>query len=257
MRRYRVIERRTVFKAALATGAATMAAACTSGGDGGGGGQDTGGGAPAETKPVAVITAEPAVDARDVPVLQPVTVKVAQGTLTEVKLTNPDGKAVAGALSADKTTWTSSETLGYDKTYTYAASATGTDGKPVQLSGSFRTLKPASTARVTLNPADNATVGVGMPVSVKFTSAVKNKAAVERALKIETSTDVEGSWGGCPTSRSTGGRRSTGRRTRRSRSRRSSTAWTSAVASTRGPMSPPSSRSAATRWSRSTLRTTR
>ncbi|NIH82904.1 L,D-transpeptidase [Amycolatopsis viridis] len=188
-----MIERRTVFKAALATGAATMAAACTSGGSGGGG-QDTGG-APAETKPVAVITSEPAVDARDVPVLQPVTVKVAQGTLTEVKLTNPDGKAVAGALSPDKTTWTSSETLGYDKTYTYAASATGTDGKPVQLSGSFRTLKPASTARVTVNPGDNATVGVGMPVSVKFTSAVKNRAAVERALKIETSTDVEGSWG--------------------------------------------------------------
>ncbi|WP_020419573.1 Ig-like domain-containing protein [Amycolatopsis sp. ATCC 39116] len=188
-----MIERRTVFKAALAAGAATMAAACTSGGDDGG--AQTGGGATAEAPPAAVITAEPAADAKNVPVLQPVTVKVAKGTLTEVKLTNADGKAVEGKLSDDKTTWTSSETLGYDKTYTYNATATGTDGKPVTLTGSFSTLKPASTVRVTLNPTDDATVGVAMPVSVKFTSAVKNKAAVERALKIETSTDVEGSWG--------------------------------------------------------------
>ncbi|WP_435119070.1 L,D-transpeptidase [Amycolatopsis thermoflava] len=188
-----MIERRTVFKAALAAGAATMAAACTSGGDDGG--AQTGGGATTEAPPAAVVTAEPAADAKNVPVLQPVTVKVAKGTLTEVKLTNAEGKAVEGKLSDDKTTWTSSETLGYDKTYTYHATATGTDGKPVTLTGSFSTLKPASTVRVTLNPADDVTVGVAMPVSVKFTSAVKNKAAVERALKIETSTDVEGSWG--------------------------------------------------------------
>ncbi|MDQ0377756.1 L,D-transpeptidase [Amycolatopsis thermophila] len=189
-----MIERRTVFKAALAAGAATMAAACTGGGDDGSAGTG-GGGATSPARPVAVITAEPAVDAKNVSVLQPVTVRVAQGTLTDVKLTNPDGKAVEGKLSDDKTSWTSSETLGYDKTYTYNASATGTDGKPVTLTGSFTTLKPASTVRVTLNPADDATVGVAMPVSVKFTSAVKNKAAVEKALKIETSTEVEGSWG--------------------------------------------------------------
>ncbi|WP_116101270.1 L,D-transpeptidase [Amycolatopsis thermalba] len=188
-----MIERRTVFKAALAAGAATMAAACTSGGEDGG--AQTGGGATTEAPTAAVITAEPAANAKNVPVLQPVTVKVAQGTLTEVKLTNADGKAVEGKLSDDKTTWTSSESLGYDKTYTYTASATGTDGKPVTLTGSFATLKPASTVRVTLNPTDDVTVGVAMPVSVKFTSAVKNKAAVERALKIETSTEVEGSWG--------------------------------------------------------------
>ena len=189
-----MIERRTVFKGAFAAGAATVAAACTSGGNGGGA-QNPGGGAPTGAKPVAAITAEPAVDAQDVSVLQPVTVKVAQGTLTDVKLTNAEGKAVAGEIGADRTTWTSSESLGYDRTYTYAASATGTDGKPVQLTGSFHTVKPASTVRVTLNPADDVTVGVGMPVSVKFTSAVKNKAAVEKALKIDTSTDVVGSWG--------------------------------------------------------------
>jgi len=189
-----VIERRTVFKAALAASAATVAAACTGGGDGGG---PDGGAAGQETPaaPVAVITADPAVDATDVSVLQPVTVRVAQGTLTEVTLTNPDGKEVPGELSPDRTSWTSNETLGYDKTYTYTASATGTDGKPVTLTGGFSTIKPASTVRVTLNPADDATVGVAMPVSVKFSSAVKNKAEVEKALKIETSTDVEGSWG--------------------------------------------------------------
>ncbi|TVT12906.1 L,D-transpeptidase, partial [Amycolatopsis acidiphila] len=153
------------------------------------------GGQPTESKPVAKLTAEPAVDAKDVPVRRPITVRVADGALTYVKVTNADGKAVAGSFNADRTVWTSSDVLGYGKTYTYAATATGADGKPAQLSGSFSTLTPSQQIRVTVNPADNAEVGVGMPVSVKFTGDVANKAEVEKALAIETSKHVEGSWG--------------------------------------------------------------
>ncbi|NKQ55091.1 L,D-transpeptidase [Amycolatopsis sp. K13G38] len=187
-----MFERRTVFKAALAGGAGVFAAACSSGDGSSGGNQPP---ATSAAAPVAKLTAEPAVDAKNVPVLQPVTVKVTDGKLTDVKVTNADGKAVQGAFNADRTAWTTSESLGYGKTYTYAATATGSDNKPATLGGSFTTIDPANQVRVTVNPADDAEVGVGMPVSVKFTTDVTNKAAVEKALVIETGNKVEGSWG--------------------------------------------------------------
>lgn len=188
-----MVQRRAVFKAALAAGAGAFVAACSGGGDGGG--NTDGGGQTSEAQPVAKLTAEPAVDAKNVPVRQPITVKVTDGALTDVKVTNAEGKAVEGALNADRTVWTSSEVLGYGRTYTYSATATGTDNKPAQLAGSFTTLTPAQQIRVTVNPADDAEVGVAMPVSVKFTGDVKNKAEVEKALTLETTKTVEGSWG--------------------------------------------------------------
>jgi lipoprotein-anchoring transpeptidase ErfK/SrfK len=145
--------------------------------------------------PRARITVEPAVDAQDVPVTAPVKVTVTEGTLAEVTLTNPDGRPVAGQIAPDRLSWTSSEVLGYARTYTYAASAVGTDGKRAELRGAFHTVKPASTPRATVNPLDNATVGVAMPISVRFPdSKVADHVAVEKALTVQTSVPVEGSW---------------------------------------------------------------
>ncbi|GAA3553132.1 Ig-like domain-containing protein [Amycolatopsis ultiminotia] len=191
-----MLERRTVFKAALAAGAAALAAACSTSTDGTavpqGGGED--GGTP--VAPVAKITATPAVDAKDAGVREPVVVKVAQGKLTEVKVTSSSGAELKGDLSGDGLSWTSSEPLGYGKTYTYAAKALGTDQRPAELKGSFGTVSPAKQLRATLNPADDAEVGVGMPISVKFTGGVpKDRVAVEKALKVKTDSDVEGAWG--------------------------------------------------------------
>ena len=90
-----MIERRMVFKAALAAGAAVIAAACSSTNDGtalptGAAGADGEGGA----QPVAKITAEPAADAKDASVLKPVVLKVAEGKFTECKVTAEGGKDV-------------------------------------------------------------------------------------------------------------------------------------------------------------------
>lgn len=161
------------------------------------GGTATGpGGVPVADLPKAKITAVPAVDAKDVPVTEPVKITVADGTLTEVAVTNPEGKPVAGQIAADKLSWTSSDVLGYGKTYTYAAKAVGPDNKTAELKGTFSTMNPAKQIRATINPIDNATVGVGMPISVKFDSPPKDRAAVQKALKVTTSGgDVEGSWG--------------------------------------------------------------
>jgi len=188
------MQRRTVFKAALAVGAAMVAAACSSETNGTAGLPGSNGGEGA-AQSVAKITAEPAVDAKDAPVAKPVVIKVAEGKLTECKVTGESGKDLKGDLAADGLTWTSSEVLGYGKTYTYAAKATGTDGKVAELKGTFSTLNPAKQMRATLNPTDNAQVGVAMPISVKFQGgAPKDRAAVEKVLSVKTDKKVEGAW---------------------------------------------------------------
>jgi lipoprotein-anchoring transpeptidase ErfK/SrfK len=150
----------------------------------------------AEEGPAAKITFAPDDGAKKVPVLDPVTIKVEGGELTEATLTSPAGKKVAGKMAADKLSWTSGEVLGYGKTYKYTATAKTEEGKESTEEGSFSTLAPASTPRATINPSDDATVGVGMPVSIKFPEGpVTDKAAVEKALKVKTSVPVEGSWG--------------------------------------------------------------
>lgn len=155
-----------------------------------------GDGSPLErSAPAAKIAFAPADGATDVLVTEPVKITVSGGELTEATVTNPEGQPVEGAIAADKLSWTSGEVLGYAKTYTYAAKAKNADGKESKLGGTFTTLAPASTPRATINPADNATVGVGMPISIKFPEGpVTDRAAVEKALSVETSAPVEGSW---------------------------------------------------------------
>ncbi|MYW92528.1 L,D-transpeptidase family protein [Amycolatopsis rubida] len=192
-----MIERRTVFKVVAAASAAALAAACSGGSNDGtavpqGGSGDNGG---KPVAPVAKLTATPAAGAKDASVREPVVVKVTEGKLTEVKLTNEGGDEIKGEIAPDGLSWTSSEPLGYGKTYNYAAKATGSDQRPAELKGSFATVSPAKTVRATLNPGDDAEVGVAMPISVKFNGAApKDRVAVEKALKVKTSKDVEGSW---------------------------------------------------------------
>ena len=59
-----------------------------------------------------MITTTPQDAASGASVIDPVVVRAANGTLDAVTVTNSDGKEIAGALSADRTTWTSGEPLG-------------------------------------------------------------------------------------------------------------------------------------------------
>ncbi|SES24294.1 L,D-transpeptidase [Actinokineospora terrae] len=162
---------------------------------GGGGGGDGGQQQQQADAPKAKLTASLATDAADVPPGDPLKISVTEGAIDSVEVLSPEGKPVKGAVAQDKLTWASAEVFGYGKKYTYTAAATGSDGKKVELKGAFTTLKPAKTPRATINPADNATVGVGMPISVKFPEGkVTDKAAVEKALVVDTSKKVEGSW---------------------------------------------------------------
>jgi hypothetical protein len=88
----------------------------------------TNSGSTQERSEPAIVTV-PAQDATDVSVLEPVTVTAADGVLDLVTVTNPEGLPVAGGLSADQKTWTSSEPLGYGRTYDIHASARDAAGR--------------------------------------------------------------------------------------------------------------------------------
>jgi lipoprotein-anchoring transpeptidase ErfK/SrfK len=136
----------------------------------------------------------PADKAANVAPGDPISVTATDGKLTQVQVTNQDGKPVAGAIAPDGSKWESSEPLGYSKSYTVNATGAGTDGKPVTSASSFSTVKPGRQVSVSINPTDGATVGVGQPLAFYFSSSVPDKAAAEKAIKISTEPKVEGAF---------------------------------------------------------------
>jgi lipoprotein-anchoring transpeptidase ErfK/SrfK len=144
--------------------------------------------------PSAKVTLSPVDGTKDVQVTTQVQVSVVDGKIESVAVKSPEGKDVKGTLTDDKSGWTIAEPLGYGKTYSYSGKVVGTDGKPVELKGSFTTVAPGSQTRATLWPADNQTVGVAAPIMVKFEAPVQDKATVEKALKVTNSANVTGAW---------------------------------------------------------------
>jgi lipoprotein-anchoring transpeptidase ErfK/SrfK len=146
------------------------------------------------------ISYEPADAAKDVAPVAPVRVEVKDGWFQKVSLTNSDGKVVAGALNRDRTSFTTTEPLGYGVSYTWGGSVVGHDGKAVPLQGSFTTINPTKQVNGQFQLADGQTVGVAAPIIIQFDAAISDAArpAVEKALKVTTVPPVEGSWAWLP-----------------------------------------------------------
>lgn len=174
---------------------AALVAGCTSSGAG----TATEGAAPTtEAAPVAEVTQEPAAGAVDVSPIAPISVTVADGTFSEVTLTNPDGKVVEGALAPDQASYSIIEPLGYGSTYTWAGTAVGTDGKPVPVDGSFTTVTPNSRVSASTNIGDGQEVGIAAPIILQFDASIEDKAAVEQALTVTTNPPTPGAWAWFP-----------------------------------------------------------
>ncbi len=152
----------------------------------------------APARPQAQVSTLPGDKAADISPTQPASVSVTGGALHQVALTNPDGKVVAGTLSADLRNWTSTEPLGYGRTYTWSGTAAGPDAILVPVTGSFTTVKPRQQVHATVNIGDGDTVGIAAPIILQFDDHVSDKAAVERALRVQTSVPTEGSWAWLP-----------------------------------------------------------
>ena len=163
----------------------------------------TTGGAPASESaavkvPTIVLTPEDA--ALDVNPTDAAGVRVRDGRLQRITLTNADGKVVEGTLNPDRTEFTVAEPLGYGRTYTWSGSVVGTDGQTLPVAGRFATVNPQTTVNGRFQLADGQTVGVAAPIILQFDAAIADddKPAVEKALKVTTTPPVEGSWAWLP-----------------------------------------------------------
>ena len=180
--------RRTVLAAAGLAAAGALAAACGRSAD------NPLSSGPKE--PAVRVVFEPTLEGDAAPnPIDKVSVRAENGVLNpDVKLLNPQGKAVAGSLSSDRTTFTVTEPLGYGSTYTWQGSATGWDRASRPVEGTFTTLAPDSKLSVVVNIADGQEVGIAAPLILKFDGTVEDKETVERALTVTTTPPTEGSW---------------------------------------------------------------
>jgi lipoprotein-anchoring transpeptidase ErfK/SrfK len=178
--------------------AGLLAAGCSSGGSqnpgGGNAGQAAGSGSTAvSAASQPQLTISPASGSTHVNPAAGISVTVARGRITSVSV-QAAGDPVAGTMNTASTAWHSSWTLAVSTRYTVTATARGSSGTPVTQTSSFTTLSPASTLQTEIFEGEDQTYGVGMPIILTFSQPVVNKAAVERALEIQTSRPVVGSW---------------------------------------------------------------
>ena len=139
----------------------------------------------AKPKPVANVKD----GAEDWSVTEPVTVSIDDAKLDSVTMTNDEGKEVAGELAEDGKSWTTTENLGYGRTYSLEAKA-GTE----KLSSSFQTVVPNNQTYGYLSPAEGSTVGVGQTIAVRFDEPIADRQAAQDAIKVTTEPAVEGAF---------------------------------------------------------------
>ncbi|MGW5647633.1 L,D-transpeptidase [Saccharopolyspora sp. NPDC003752] len=156
----------------------------------GGGGQ--GAAPPPKPAPVVDITAA---GGDQVNPTTPIDVRVQNGKLTAVTVTNPDGKQVAGQMADGQTGWRTTEVLAYDKVYDVAATVVDGDGKSTTQHKAIHTLAPEAQAYPSVVPAPSThDFGVGQPIVVRFDHAIKDHVAAEKALQISSAPDQPGGW---------------------------------------------------------------
>ena len=127
-----------------------------------------------------------------------VSARVRNGWFQWLTLTNAEGKPVAGALTADRTVFTTAEPLGYGAAYTWRGAVVGHDGQSTPVTASLTTLAPTKVVNAGFQLSDGQTVGIAAPIIVAFDAPITDKATVERALTVTTSPHTEGSWAWLP-----------------------------------------------------------
>ncbi|MEU6020661.1 Ig-like domain-containing protein [Micromonospora sp. NPDC047134] len=197
----RVRDQRNWRRASLAAGmlavALALTSACTGGGKGGGTAPGWQGGADQPAAKASVTISEPAAEAKNVPASTAITFAAEQAEETSVELTDSAGKKVKGTLAQDGRSWLPSKALSYGESYTATVTATGDDGVPVTATSAFTVMKqPSKQVRITSFLGDDQTVGVAMPLIVKFGRAIpeKHRAELQRRMTVTSTPAQEGIW---------------------------------------------------------------
>jgi lipoprotein-anchoring transpeptidase ErfK/SrfK len=135
------------------------------------------------------------VHAKGVHVDKVVKLTAKQGTFRTVTV-REGKKHFAGGLSADKTTWTAEQRLEPGTTYTVHAVAVDEHGLKTTKNSTFRTenLTLDEQTYPSFSPVAGDTVGIGMPVIVRFDRPVTDKAAIEKHLSVHSTSHQRGAW---------------------------------------------------------------
>jgi lipoprotein-anchoring transpeptidase ErfK/SrfK len=194
MKAGRMIMRRRTAGVAAAAALALLVTACTGGGHSAGQAGSTPGAGASPTASTGVtgsaqVTITPANGTKNADPSAGITVTATSGTLSDVNV-RTSGDPVPGVLSQGGRVWHSRWALDVSQTYTVTATASG----GATATSRFRTLTPGQTFTTEILEGYNQTYGVGIPIILYFSQRITDKAAVERALEITTSTPVVGSW---------------------------------------------------------------
>jgi lipoprotein-anchoring transpeptidase ErfK/SrfK len=148
----------------------------------------------------AVVTVTPPPAAEDISPTTPVFVRASAGALTDVEMTNENGRVIDGVMTPDRVAWKPTEQLGYGRTYTLTVHSVGSGGMPSAQTSTFTTVDPSDQTAVELTTTsgadlkDGATYGVGTVIVARFDEAIGDRAAAERRLVVTTDPPVKGSW---------------------------------------------------------------
>ncbi len=149
------------------------------------------------TDPVA-FTTTPDDQATGVAVDTRVTASAQKGTLTKATLsyTSKKGDRVPVAGTLEGGTWTAGDLLEPGVKYTLALQGKDADGRTTDITRTFRTanLTLDQQVYVAVSPRDGGTVGIGLPVVVRFDLPVTDKASFEKNMKVTTQPAQPGSW---------------------------------------------------------------
>lgn len=151
----------------------------------------------ASAESVARVSTSLPEDSDQVPVDQKVELTAKDGTFERVAVTfGPKHRPLAGKMSEDKTSWTSTQRLEPGVRYRVLTVAVDDEGLKARERSTFRTA-PLTLAQQTypsIAPLAGETVGVGMPVIVTFDVPVTDRASIERHLSVQTSPKQVGAW---------------------------------------------------------------
>ncbi|MCZ9293510.1 L,D-transpeptidase [Corynebacterium meitnerae] len=119
----------------------------------------------------------------------PVTVNTPAG-LDTVTMTNESGKEVEATFNEDRTEWTTTEPLGYGKTYTVKAmTKLGTASI-----ATFTTVSPRLQLAASISPTQGSEVGVAQAIAFYLDVSPEDRQAVQDAITIETSNNTLGAF---------------------------------------------------------------